>query len=264
MTAIGAAPTGLPRHHVPDSASDLARQLSETPPGAPGRGRLRDQVIQEWLPLARHLAGRYRNRGENLDDLVQVATEGLIKAVDRYDAGRGVDFAGFAIPTVLGEIRRHFRDRTWSVRIPRRLQELQPAIIAAKAELVQTLRRSPTAADVAEHLRIAEDDVLESMESAYAYNATSLSTPIGGNDSTSVLADTLGGADHSLEIAELRVALEPAMACLDDRDRTIIALRFYGNLTQQEIATKIGVSQMHVSRLLTRALAVLRKQLTAG
>jgi RNA polymerase sigma-B factor len=259
--AVTAAPPATSRHRVPDTAGELAQELGRTPADAPGRAALRARVIEAWLPMARHLAGRYHGRGENLDDLVQVATEGLIKAVDRYDASRGVDFAGFAIPTVLGEIRRHFRDRTWSVRVPRRLQELRLAITGANADLTQTLGRSPTVADVAAHLGVTEEEVLEGMESAYAYNSTSLSTPIG--DGESELSDTLGDLDPDLELVEARTALEPALAALDERARKIVVLRFFGNQTQQEIAEQVGISQMHVSRLLSRALLTMRERLGA-
>jgi len=219
----------------------------------------RDQLAEEMLPLARALAGRYTGRGEPLDDLVQVAVVGLIKSVDRYQADRGVEFAGFAIPTIVGEVKRHFRDRTWSIRVPRRLQELRLAITAANNTLTQKLGRSPSVADIAAHLGVGEEQVLEGLEGALAYNATSLSTPIGGEGNRE-LSDTLGGEDHAFELAELRVALGPALGSLSEREQTILTLRFYGNLTQTEIAEKIGISQMHVSRLLTRALATLRRQ----
>jgi RNA polymerase sigma-B factor len=239
-----------------------ATELLEAFVDAPGANRavLRDRAIEAWLPLARHLAHRYSGRGEPTDDLVQTATVGLIKAVDKFDPSRGVDFAGYAIPTIVGEIKRHFRDRTWSVRVPRRLQELRLAITEANASLTHALGRSPTVADIAVHLQVSEEDVLEGLEGARAYNATSLSTPISADGSTE-LGDTLGGADHEFELAELRVALGPALASLDEREQRILTLRFYGNLTQSQIAEQIGISQMHVSRLLTKALGKLRGQL---
>src|SRR3954470_18683212 len=242
------------------SASDLLAAMAAAPPG-PGRAVLRDRTIEAWLPLARHLAHRYAGRGEPTDDLVQTATVGLIKAVDKFDPARGVDFAGYAIPTIIGEIKRHFRDRTWSVRVPRRLQELRLAITEANASLTHVLGRSPTVADVAVHLGVSEEDVLEGLEGARAYNATSLSTPISA-DGSAELGDTLGAEDREFEVAETRVALGPALASLDERDQRILTLRFYGNLTQSQIADQIGISQMHVSRLLTKALTKLRGQLT--
>ena len=242
-----------------DKAGELINALAALPAGHPSRPALRDRTIEAWLPLARHLAGRYANRGEPRDDLHQVAVLGLIKAVDRFDAGRGVDFAGFAIPTVLGELKRHFRDRTWSVRVPRRLQELRLAISAANSNLSHSLGRSPTVADIAGHLGISEDEVIEGLEGARAYNSTSLSTPVteGGTE----LGQTLGDHDAGYELAELRIALGPAMAALSERERKIVSLRFYGNLTQTQIAEQFGISQMHVSRLLAKALITLRHQL---
>ncbi len=243
-----------------DTATGLLAAMAAAPAGHPSRPALRRRAIEAWLPLARHLAQRYAGRGEPTDDLIQTATVGLIKAVDRFDPGFGVDFAGFAIPTIVGEIKRHFRDRTWTIRVPRRLQELRLAITAANAILTHTLGRLPTVPDIAAHLDITEEDVLEGMEGARAYSATSLSTPVGTENDTE-LGDTLGGEDHGFELTELRLALGPAMAALNERERTILTMRFYGNLTQQQIAEQVGISQMHVSRLITKALLKLRHQL---
>ena len=244
------------------TATELLETLASTPAGDRRRSRLRDRAIEAWLPLARHLAHRYSGRGEPTDDLIQTATVGLIKAIDKFDPGRGVDFAGYAIPTIIGEIKRHFRDRTWSVRVPRRLQELRLAITEANSTLTHTLGRSPTVGDIAGHLGVTEEDILEGLEGARAYNATSLSTPISA-DGTTELGDTLGDDDHEYELAETRVALGPALATLDEREQKILTLRFYGNLTQSQIAEQVGISQMHVSRLLTKALTKLRSELTA-
>jgi RNA polymerase sigma-B factor len=250
----------LQRANTADDAGDLVNALAAMAVEDPGRAAARDRAIEAWLPLARHLAQRYAGRGEPIDDLFQTATVGLVKAIDRFDPGYGIDFVGFAIPTVLGEIKRHFRDRTWSVRVPRRLQEMRHAVAAANSTLTHTLGRSPTVADIAVHLRVSEEQVLEGLEGGRAYRATSLSTPTGaGPDMT--LADTLGHEDHELELAEARIVLGPALACLDERERKIVTLRFYGNQTQTQIAEQIGVSQMHVSRLLSRALVKLRRQL---
>jgi RNA polymerase sigma-B factor len=259
MTVIVDTATPVEASRSTDAASELINAMAALPAGHPSRPGLRDRTIEAWLPLARHLSNRYANRGEPRDDLYQVAVMGLIKAVDRFDAGRGVDFAGFAIPTIVGELKRHFRDRTWSIRVPRRLQELRLAITGANSALSHTLGRSPRVADVAEYLGISEDEVIEGLEGARAYNSASLSTPIseGGTE----LGDTLGGEDAGFENAELRISLGPAMATLDEREQKIVSLRFYGNLTQQQIAEQIGVSQMHVSRLLAKALTKLRHQL---
>ena len=247
---------------APVTAEELTKAMARMPVDDPRRPALPDRVIEAWLPLARHLAARYNGRGEPADDLLQTAVVGLIKAVDRYDADRGVEFTGFAIPTILGEVKRHFRDRTWSVRVPRRTQELRMAITDANNTLVHTLGRSATVADIAAHLKITEEEVLEGLEGARAYSATSLSTPVAADESMS-LGDTLGEDDHEYELTELRMVLGVAMAHLDEREQTILSLRFYGNMTQSDIATRIGVSQMHVSRLITRALAKLHTELTA-
>ncbi|RZU51781.1 RNA polymerase sigma-B factor [Krasilnikovia cinnamomea] len=264
MTATATLTAEAPTAIRPDAPTDNAAALLEALATAPAadRARLRDRTIEAWLPLARHLAHRYSGRGEPTDDLIQTATIGLIKAIDRFDPERGVDFTGYAIPTIIGELKRHFRDRTWSVRVPRRLQELRLSITEANAHLTHTLGRSPTVADIAAHLDLTEEEVLEGLEGARAYTATSLSTPINA-DGTTALGDTLGSEDHEYEIAETRVALGPALATLDAREQKILTLRFYGNLTQSQIAAQVGISQMHVSRLLTKALGKLRHHLSA-
>ena len=248
---------------VPDTASDLLVELAAVPAGDPRRAALRDRAIEAWLPLARHLAGRYAGRGESADDLVQTATIGLIKAVDRFDPDRGVDFAGYAIPTILGEVKRHFRDRGWSIRVPRRIQELHLAITRATERLTSTLGHSPTVADLAADLKVSEDEILEGLEGSRAYTAASLSAPVGAEGSAE-LGDTLGGEDHDMQVAELRIALGPALAMLGAREQKILSLRFYGNLTQSEIAEQMGLSQMHVSRLIARSLLRLRAHLSDG
>ncbi|MEV6349206.1 SigB/SigF/SigG family RNA polymerase sigma factor [Actinoplanes sp. NPDC051851] len=265
MTAVAVSPSRtevVPESSAAstDQANELIAAMAALPAGHPSRPGLRDRTIEAWLPLARHLANRYAGRGEPADDLQQVAVMGLIKAVDRFDAERGIDFAGFAIPTIIGELKRHFRDRTWSIRVPRRLQELRLAITAANNDLTHRLDRSPTVADIAGHLGISEEEVLEGLEGARAYNSTSLSVPVGAEGETT-LGDTLGEQDNGFELAELRASLGPALASLDEREQKIISLRFYGNLTQSEIAVRVGISQMHVSRLLTKALAKLRTQI---
>ncbi|XVV15167.1 SigB/SigF/SigG family RNA polymerase sigma factor [Actinoplanes sp. CA-131856] len=241
-------------------AGALITAFASAPVGDPSRERLRQRVIEAWLPLAQHLSRRYIGRGEPTDDLVQVAVVGLIKAVDRYDITHGADFAAFAIPTILGEIKRHFRDRSWAIRVPRRLQELRIAISAANGTLTHLLGRPPTVADIAAHLGVTEEDVLEGLEGARAYSTTSLSTPVG-DDRSQELGDTIGAEDHGFELAELRIALGPALASLAEREQRLLAMRFYGNRTQAEIAEQLGISQMHVSRLLAKALTRLRQLL---
>jgi RNA polymerase sigma-B factor len=249
---------------APDTATALLRTLAGMPADNPRRAALRDRTIEAWLPLAQHLAHRYSGRGEPTDDLLQTAAVGLIKAVDKFDPDRGVDFAGYAIPTIIGELKRHFRDRTWDIRVPRRLQELRLAISEANSTLLQSLGRSPTVTDIAAHLKLTEEEILEGLEGARAYNAVSLSTPTGDGERATELGDLLGSDDNQYELAELRVALGPALATLDEREQKILTLRFYGNLTQSQIADHIGVSQMHVSRLLARALTKLRGHLKDG
>ena len=263
MTVVATTVETTEEPATTDRAGELVAALAALPAGHPSRPALRDRTIEAWMPLARHLSNRYAGRGEPSDDLFQVAVVGLIKAVDRFEADRGVEFAGFAIPTIVGELKRHFRDRTWSIRVPRRLQELRLAITGANTTLSHTLGRSPTVADIAVHLGVTEEEVLEGLEGARAYNATSLSTPVGADGQTE-LGETLGGEDSAYEVAETRIALAPAMAALTEREQKIITLRFYGNLTQSQIAEQIGISQMHVSRLLTKALAKLRTELATG
>ncbi|NYH44723.1 RNA polymerase sigma-B factor [Micromonospora jinlongensis] len=256
-----ATSTSSDQRRSEQSPEDLLAALAATGVDDPRRPALRDRTIEAWLPLARHLARRYGGRGAPDDDLAQTASVGLIKAVDNFDHSRGVDFAGYAIPTIIGEIKRYFRDRTWAIRVPRRLQELRLSISAANSVLTQTLGRSPTVADIASYLAVTEEAVLEGLEGARAYRATSLSTPIGA-DGSRELSDTIGGEDHEFDLVDIRVALGPALATLPEREQQILSLRFHGNLTQAEIADRIGVSQMHVSRLITRSLATLRRHLT--
>ncbi len=246
------------------TASDRAHaramfvRLSELPPDAPERTRLREELVEAHLPLVEYLARRFRNRGEPLDDLVQVATIGLIKSVDRFDLERGVEFSTYATPTIVGEIKRHFRDKGWAIRVPRRLQELKLSLTKATSDLSQKNGRSPTVAELAVHLGLSEEDILEGLESANAYSAVSLDAPDGGDDDSPVVADSLGMMDDALEGVEYRESLKPLLEQLPPREKKILMLRFFGNMTQSQIATELGISQMHVSRLLARTLAQLR------
>ncbi|MYT75871.1 MULTISPECIES: RNA polymerase sigma factor SigF [unclassified Streptomyces] len=228
--------------------------------GSTEYAELRNQLVRMHLPLVEHLARRFRNRGEPLDDLTQVATIGLIKSVDRFDPERGVEFSTYATPTVVGEIKRHFRDKGWAVRVPRRLQELRLALTTATAELSQMHGRSPTVHELAEKLAISEEEVLEGLESANAYSTLSLDVPDTDDESPAV-ADTLGAEDEALEGVEYRESLKPLLEDLPPREKRILLLRFFGNMTQSQIAQEVGISQMHVSRLLARTLAQLRERL---
>ncbi|MEA2324192.1 MAG: polymerase sigma-B factor [bacterium] len=220
-----------------------------------GDMRARDQLAEEMLPLARALAGRYAGRGEPLDDLVQVACVGIMKAIDGFDVTREVRFSSYATPTVLGEIKRHFRDKTWSVRVPRGLQELQLQVAKARDKLTNELGRSPTVQELAQAISAPFEEVLATIQSSSARRTRSLEEPTG-EDVT--LADSLGGNDPELDRAEMRALLDGAFGVLSDRDREVLRLRFEEDMTQTEIATRIGVSQMQVSRLIRQSLARLR------
>ncbi|WP_263104599.1 RNA polymerase sigma factor SigF [Kitasatospora sp. DSM 101779] len=241
----------------------LFRRLAALEPGGAEHSYVRDTLIELNLPLVRYASARFRSRNEPMEDIVQVGTIGLIKAIDRFDPDRGVEFPTFAMPTVVGEIKRFFRDTSWSVRVPRRLQELRLALTKAGDELSQKLDRSPTVAELAACLGVSEEDVVEGLAVGNAYTASSLDSAPGEEDGEGPLADRLGYDDLALEGVEYRESLKPLLAKLPPRERRIIMLRFFGNLTQSQIGEEIGISQMHVSRLLTKTLARLRAGLTA-
>ncbi|HWG94192.1 MAG TPA: RNA polymerase sigma factor SigF [Mycobacteriales bacterium] len=244
-------------------ARELFVELSQMSEDDPRRARLRDELVEVHLPLVEYLARRFRNRGEPLDDLVQVATIGLIKSVDRFDLERGVEFSTYATPTIVGEIKRHFRDKGWAIRVPRRLQELKLSLTKATSELSQKNGRSPTVAELAQHLGMTEEEILEGLESANAYSAVSLDAPDGGDEDSPAVADSLGMVDDALEGVEYRESLKPLLEKLPAREKKILMLRFFGGMTQSQIAGELGISQMHVSRLLARTLAQLREGLLA-
>lgn len=218
---------------------------------------LRSQLVSDHLGLAEYLARRFANRGEPLEDLVQVASLGLIKAVDRFDPSRGAEFSTYATHTIVGELKRHFRDRGWSVRAPRRMQELYLRLGKVVGTLSQELGRSPTIAELANALNVSEEEVLEALEAGQAYRSASLDAP-SSNEEGETLAAHLGQEDTSFEEAESRATLTPLLAKLAPRERLIVKLRFFDGLTQAEIAERLGISQMHVSRLLSRSVAELR------
>src|SRR5262245_20960289 len=250
------------QHTVPDRgrARDLFEQLCALPPGDTQRLQIRSELVELHLPLVEYLARRFRNRGEWLDDLTQVAT---IKSIDRFDLERGVEFSTYATPTIVGEIKRHFRDKGWAVRVPRRLQELKLALTKAISDLAQREGRAPTVAEIAAHLQMSEEEVLEGLESANAYSTVSLDAPDSGDDDAPAVAESLGMLDEALEGVEYRESLKPLLEQLPSREKRILLLRFFGNMTQSQIASELGISQMHVSRLLARTLAQLREGLTA-
>jgi RNA polymerase sigma-B factor len=243
-------------------ARGLFEQLAVLADNDPQRRKLRGELVELHLPLVEYLARRFRNRGEWLDDLTQVATIGLIKSIDRFDLGRGVEFSTYATPTIVGEIKRHFRDKGWAVRVPRRLQELKLALTKAIGDLAQREGRAPTVAELAAHLQMSDEDVLEGLESANAYSTVSLDAPDSGDDDAPAVAESLGMLDEALEGVEYRESLKPLLERLPPREKRILLLRFFGNMTQSQIAAELGISQMHVSRLLARTLAQLREGLT--
>jgi RNA polymerase sigma-B factor len=256
-TAADAPATG---ETAEGAAQLLLRVMGHLPPDAPEREELRAEAIELSMPFATGLARRFRDRGEPQEDLEQVATLGLVKAVDGYDPSMGTEFASYAAPTIMGEVRRYFRDRGWRIRVPRRLQELRLSIQRAQGDLTQRLGRSPTTADLAGYLGVPERDVLAALEAASAYRPTSLSEPTGP-DSDSVIADRLATVDQGLSAVEYRESLRPAIARLPRREQRILSMRFFGNMTQTQIAQEIGISQMHVSRLLAASLLRLRTAL---
>jgi RNA polymerase sigma-B factor len=236
-------------------------RYAELPPSHPERAVLRKELITGYLPVAQHLATRYRDRGVPIEDLNQVAAVGLINAVDRFDPARGGAFLAFAIPTIQGEIRRYFRDRTWSMRVPRGLKETHFRITQAAAPLTQQLGRAPRPSELAAHLGLSREEVLESLNAGAAYQAGSLDRRLEGADAGESLGATLGRFDPELERVEIHESLRPMLAALPARERAILVMRFFGNQTQSQIATRTGLSQMHISRLLSQSLAQLRARL---
>jgi RNA polymerase sigma-B factor len=219
---------------------------------------LLDELVSRWMPLARQLARRYGRSSEPFEDLLQVASIGLIKALQGYDPDRGKAFSSYAVPTIMGELKRYFRDRTWSVRMPRSLQELAMRVEAARDRLAGERGRAPSVGELAQATGATEEEVLEALQAGDAYHATSLEAQRSDDEDTHSLGDLLGHADEGFRLAEHRVLLRTVLAELDERDREILRLRFEEDLTQQQIASLIGVSQMQVSRLLRRSLATLR------
>ena len=225
----------------------------------------RELLVERFLPLARQLARRYQRPEEPFDDLFQVACLGLVKAIDRFDLTREVAFSSYAVPTILGEIKRYFRDRTWSVRVPRDLQELALRVDRKVSELSTDLRRQPTVTEIAEAVGIEEEDVLEALEASGAYRATSLSTPRGNDDEAGeTLGDTVGMSEEGFGLAESRATLEQLMRAVTPREREVLRLRFEEDLTQAEIGERIGVSQMQVSRIIRQSIARLRTVARTG
>jgi len=223
----------------------------------------REQLIEQYMSLVRSLARRYSYRGEQLDDLVQIGAIGLIKAIDRFDIDRGVELTTYATPNIIGEIKRHFRDKGWAVRVPRGLQELNVQLSRIVEQLTVQLGRSPTIPELAVAAGAQEEEVLEALESGRAYSSLSLSSGGGDGDDDLDPLESIGTEEHQYEVSEDRAVLAPGFRALDERERTILQLRFFEGLTQSQIAQQVGISQMHVSRLIRRSLEKIRAAIEA-
>ncbi|MGW2933041.1 RNA polymerase sigma factor SigF [Streptomyces sp. NPDC055722] len=251
------------KHHPHDDAPETVeafRRLATLPQG-PERDALRDEIVEAWLPMAERLAGRFRSRGESFEDLRQVAALGLVKAVDRYDPERGHAFESYAVPTVTGEIKRHFRDHMWTLHVPRRVQDLRNRVRFAYQDLSQTVSgRRPTVAEIAEHAGMSEEDVLVGLEALESFTALSLDAEVPGSEDGYSLGDSLGSPDPALDTVIDREAVKPRLHALPERERAILYMRFFDDMTQSSIAERLGISQMHVSRLISRCCNRLRDQ----
>ena len=254
MAVCNTEAPGAPRHvRGSDSERDLFARLA-----CDGDERARAALIERSLPLARSVALRYHRSHEPFEDLMQVAAVGLIKAVDRYDPNRGVAFSSYAVPTILGELRRHFRDRTWAVRVPRDLQERSLRIDAAVAELRETLQRQPSVAEISAALAMDEESVLEALQAGGAHHALSFDAPCGGSDPAPLLAEVVGADDAGFDRAETRAMMTALLVILTARERDVLRLRFEDDMTQAEVGAAMGISQMQVSRLIRRSLGRLQ------
>ncbi|MFG2133678.1 RNA polymerase sigma factor SigF [Streptomyces sp. NPDC048751] len=250
-----------PHDDAPDTAAAFVR-LAGLPEG-PERSAQRDELVEVWLPMAERIAVRFRGRGESLEDLYQVAALGLVKAVDHYDPDRGRAFEAYAVPTITGEIKRHFRDHMWTLHVPRRVQDLRNRVRHASKELGQTIPgRAPTVAEIAEHAQLTEAEVRIGMEALECFTALSLEAEMPGTDGYA-LQDAIGGPDPGFDAVVDREALKPCLEALPERERTILYLRFFQGMTQSRIAQQLGISQMHVSRLLSGCFARLRREVLA-
>jgi RNA polymerase sigma-B factor len=241
-----------------DDVTAMFHRLKAIDKEAAAFRRQREAIIERTLPLADHIALRFRNRGEPYEDLVQVARVGLINAINRFDVDSGADFLAFAVPTIMGEVRRHFRDYGWSVKVPRRLKELQAHLTRAREQLVKQTGREPTATEIANHLDIDRELVVEAMIAGTNYATISIDTHIGTADSGQTIGETVGDVDPKLDKVVDVESVRPLIAALPRRLRHVLVLRFFENMTQTQIAQEIGCSQMHVSRLLSQALGILR------
>ncbi|MGP3948958.1 SigB/SigF/SigG family RNA polymerase sigma factor [Streptomyces sp. 7N604] len=251
-----------PHDDAPDTSAEF-QELAHLPDG-PKKQALQQQVVEAWIPMAERLARQFRNRGESLDDLEQVAALGLVKAVNRYDPERGAAFESFAVPTVVGEVKRHFRDNLWGLHVPRRAQELRNRVRAAHRELSHTADgRRPGVEEVAEHTGMTEQEVRTGLEALDSYAPLSLDAELPGSEDGFSLVDLLGDQDSGYDRAVDRESLKPALRRLPERERHILYMRFFCDMTQSRIADQLGISQMHVSRLISRTCSSLCEQVMA-
>jgi len=252
--------TASTRRHddAPDTADLFARLV--TLEDGPEREAVRDELVTAWLPMAHRIAGRFRDRGESIEDLRQVAALGLVKAIDRFAPERGA-FESYAVPTITGEVKRHFRDRMWALRVPRRIQELRNKVRVARRELTQTPGSpEPSVADIAAHTGLTEDEVNSGLEALESFSTLSLDAEFSGDEDGYSLADTLGAADSAYDVVIDREAAKEGLRRLPERDRAILYLRYFEDMTQSRIADRFGISQMHVSRLISRSCARVRAE----
>ncbi|MGX9789656.1 SigB/SigF/SigG family RNA polymerase sigma factor [Mycobacterium sp. MMS18-G62] len=251
-----------PRSEYAD-VTDMFRYLTTLDEQSREYSRRRHLIIERCLPLADHIARRFRNRGEPVEDLVQVARMGLVQAVNRFDVDNGADFLAFAVPTMMGEVRRYFRDHGWSVKVPRRMKELGPQLSRAIEELSQRLGRAPTASEIASHLGLDHEEVVLAQIASSAYSTLSSDAPAfggAGDDDQRSVSSSFGDLDANLDRVLDIETVRPLLAALPKREQTVLVLRFFESMTQTQIAERLGMSQMHVSRLLARSLATLRDQ----
>ncbi|MFE2298654.1 SigB/SigF/SigG family RNA polymerase sigma factor [Streptomyces sp. NPDC059445] len=255
--SVRSVSTGRGYDDSPDTSAGFTRLV--TLDDGPERDVVRDELVTVWLPMAHRIAGRFRNRGEAIEDLRQIAALGLVKAVDRFDPARGA-FESYAVPTITGEVKRHFRDRMWAVRVPRRVQDLRNRVRVARRELSQRPGAAePTPADIAAHTRLTEDEVSAGLEAMESFSALSLDAETGTGADGYSLGDTLGGTDSSFDTIVDREAAKKELRRLPEQQRAVLYMRFFEDMTQSRIAEKLGISQMQVSRLITRSCALVRQ-----
>ncbi|AYN42957.1 SigB/SigF/SigG family RNA polymerase sigma factor [Streptomyces dangxiongensis] len=257
-TGASAAPGRRSHDDAPETA-ELFTRLAELDDG-PERDAVRDELVTAWLPMAHRIAGRFRDRGESVEDLRQVAALGLVKAIDRFDPSRGA-FESYAVPTITGEVKRHFRDRMWALRVPRRVQELRNRVRVARRELTQNPGSpEPTVAGIAAHTGLTEEEVSAGMEALESFSTLSLDAELSAAEDGYSLADTLGATESSYDVVVDREAAKEGLRRLPERERAILYMRFFEDMTQSRIADRLGISQMHVSRLISRSCARVRDE----